>query len=268
MAELPAVRKARVNLSTRRVSIVWDTTKDGQQTDPRSFLTAILKRTGYESHLFSAEAEGDDELKAQLLRGVALTGFAAANIMLLSVSVWSGAEAATRDLFHWISAFIAAPALIYGGRFFYQSAWNALKHGRTNMDVPIALAISLSYAVSLWETINHGEHAWFDATASLLFFLLIGRTLDHIMRDRARSAIVGLHACLRVGRWSFRGMVLESIAHWMRSCLEIASPSRWGIGCRWMALFVRATAMWTGPSSTVSLILARSGPVPVYRLVR
>lgn len=192
LAELPAVRKARVNLSTRRVSIVWDTTKDGQQTDPRSFLTAIWKKTGYESHLFSAEAEGDDELKAQLLRGVALTGFAAANIMLLSVSVWSGAEAATRDLFHWISAFIAAPALIYGGRFFYQSAWNALKHGRTNMDVPIALAISLSYAVSLWETINHGEHAWFDATASLLFFLLIGRTLDHIMRDRARSAIVGL----------------------------------------------------------------------------
>lgn len=87
---------------------------------------------------------------------------------------------------------IAAPALIYGGRFFYQSAWNALKHGRTNMDVPIALAITLSYAVSLWETIHHGEHAWFDATVSLLFFLLIGRTLDHIMRDKARSAIAGL----------------------------------------------------------------------------
>lgn len=95
-------------------------------------------------------------------------------------------------MFHWISAMIAAPALIYGGRFFYQSAWNALKHGRTNMDVPIALAITLSYAVSLWETIHHGEHAWFDATVSLLFFLLIGRTLDHIMRDKARSAIAGL----------------------------------------------------------------------------
>ena len=194
LREVPGVRKARVNLSTRRVSIVWTATAEvaGQETDPRSFPAAIWKRTGYESHLFSAELEGDDEIRSQLLRGVAVTGFAAANIMLLSVSVWSGAEAATRDLFHWISAFIAAPALIYGGRFFYQSAWAALRHGRTNMDVPIALAISLSYAVSLWETINHGEHAWFDATASLLFFLLIGRTLDHIMRDRARSAIVGL----------------------------------------------------------------------------
>src|SRR5690606_31532554 len=123
---------------------------------------------------------------------VAVSGFAATNIMLLSVSVWSGAEAATRDLFHWISAFIAGPTLIYAGRFFYQSAWNAVRHGRTNMDVPIALAITLSYVVSLWETLHSAEHAWFDATVSLLFFLLIGRTLDHVMRDRARSAITGL----------------------------------------------------------------------------
>lgn len=191
LREMPEVERARVNLSTRRVSIVWKE-RDADPVDPREFVSAIWKKTGYEAHLFSAEAEGDDQLKAQLLRGVAVTGFAAANIMLLSVSVWSGAEAATRDLFHWISAMIAAPALIYGGRFFYISAWNVLRQGRTNMDVPIALAITLSYAVSLWETIHHGEHAWFDATASLLFFLLIGRTLDHMMRDRARAAIVGL----------------------------------------------------------------------------
>ncbi|MFD1747591.1 cation-translocating P-type ATPase [Rhizobium helianthi] len=191
LRELPVVERARVNLSTRRVSIVWRE-RGTEAFDPRELVSAIWKKTGYEAHLFSSEAEGDDQLKSQLLRGVAVTGFAAANIMLLSVSVWSGAEAATRDLFHWISAMIAAPALIYGGRFFYISAWNVLKQGRTNMDVPIALAITLSYAVSLWETIHHGEHAWFDATASLLFFLLIGRTLDHMMRDRARAAIVGL----------------------------------------------------------------------------
>lgn len=60
------------------------------------------------------------------------------------------------------------------------------------MDVPISLAVTLSYAVSLWETMHHGEHAWFDASVSLLFFLLIGRTLDHVMREKARAAINGL----------------------------------------------------------------------------
>jgi Cu2+-exporting ATPase len=68
------------------------------------------------------------------------------------------------------------------------------------MDVPIALAITLSYVVSLWETLHQrGQHAWFDATVSLLFFLLIGRTLDHVMRDRARAAISG--PCAAVAAW-------------------------------------------------------------------
>lgn len=188
---LPEVVRSRVNLSTRRVSVVWREEAEGRRTDPQT-IAAAIRATGYDTHLFSLTADGDDHLRNQLIRAVAVAGFAAINIMLLSVSVWSGAEAATRDLFHWISAFIAGPTLIYAGRFFYQSAWNAVRRGRTNMDVPIALAITLSYAVSLWETLHSAQHAWFDATVSLLFFLLIGRTLDHIMRDRARSAITGL----------------------------------------------------------------------------
>ena len=191
LKRLPVVEQARVNLTSRRVSCVWRETVDGKPSDPTVILDA-LTGCGYRGHLFTAAAEEDDKARTRLLQAVGLSGFAATNIMLLSVSVWSGADAATRDLFHWISAAIAAPTLIYAGRFFYASAWNALKRGRTNMDVPIALAITLSYAVSLWETIHHGEHAWFDATVTLLFFLLIGRTLDHDMRNRARSAITGL----------------------------------------------------------------------------
>lgn len=187
----PLVTRARVNLSTKRVSFVWKDEVDGVRTDPVS-LVALVAATGYDAHLFTTSEEANDAHRNELIRAVAISGFAAANIMLLSVSVWSGAEAATRDLFHWISALIAAPVLIYAGRFFYKSAWSALKHGRTNMDVPISLAITISYLMSLWETIHHGPHAWFDATVSLLFFLLIGRTLDHIMRDKARSAITGL----------------------------------------------------------------------------
>lgn len=191
LTRLPQVERARVNLSSKRVSVVWKDKVDGVDTDPADIARAVAS-TGYEAHLFSSAQESSDELRNQLIRAVGLTGFAAVNIMLLSISVWSGADASTRDMFHWISALIAAPALIYGGRFFYRSAYNALKHGRTNMDVPIALAITLSYSVSVWETMHSGSHAWFDATVSLLFFLLIGRTLDHVMRDRARSAIAGL----------------------------------------------------------------------------
>src|SRR5690606_5887470 len=72
------------------------------------------------------------------------------------------------------------------------SAWNAVRHGYTNMDVPISIGVILAFGLSLYDTINGGEHAYFDASVTLLFFLLIGRTLDHVMRERARVAVASL----------------------------------------------------------------------------
>ena len=119
------------------------------------------------------------------------SGFAAANVMLLSVSIWAGLGEgmgpATRDLFHWISALIALPAVAYAGRPFFRSAIAALRAGSVNMDVPISLGVTLAALMSLHETINRHEHAYFDAAVTLLFFLLAGRYLDQMMRARARS---------------------------------------------------------------------------------
>ncbi|TIP57980.1 MAG: cadmium-translocating P-type ATPase [Mesorhizobium sp.] len=185
LGKLDRVERARVNLSTTRVSVQWR----GNEAPP---IVAALELLGYPAHLFDPEIHEKDKTLSELIRAVAVAGFAAGNIMLLSVSVWSGAEGATRDLFHWVSALIAIPALAFAGGIYFRSAWNALRHGRMNMDVPIAVGVSLAYAMSLYETINHGDHAYFDASVSLLFFLLIGRTLDHVMRERARTAVNGL----------------------------------------------------------------------------
>ncbi|MBX3532080.1 MAG: cadmium-translocating P-type ATPase [Rhizobiaceae bacterium] len=215
LRSLDGVEAARVNLSTRRVSIRY---RDG--TVPP--LSASLAAIGYPAHPFEeAEAVKDAEL-SRLIRAVGVSGFAAGNIMLLSVSVWSGAEGATRDLFHYVSALIAIPALIFAGGIFYRSAWNALRHGRMNMDVPIAVGVTLAYAMSVYETATHGPHAYFDASVTLLFFLLIGRTLDHVMRNRARSAVLGL------ARLSPRGalVLLPDGSREYRPVAEIAAGDR------------------------------------------
>jgi len=185
LADMPGVTHARVNLSTRRVSVKWS----GADVPP---LIEALDRLGYAAHLFDAgESDGDPQL-AWLLRALAVAGFSAMNIMLLSVSVWSGAEPGTRQAFHWISAALALPALVYSGQVFFGSAWNALRHGRSNMDVPISVGVLLAFGMSVYDTYQNGRHAYFDAATSLLFFLLIGRVLDHMMRERARQAVSGL----------------------------------------------------------------------------
>lgn len=116
------------------------------------------------------------------------------NVMLLSVAVWSGASEATRDLFHWISGAIALPTIAFSAQPFFANAASALRVWRLNMDVPISLAIVLAAAMSVYETMQSGDHAYFDAALSLTFFLLAGRYLDHRTRTIARSAAEELTA--------------------------------------------------------------------------
>lgn len=188
LCKLPQVTAARVNLSDRRVRITYDPATGS----PADFGPAIAA-SGYRNFVLDPEVDNrKDQVLTELVRALAVAGFAAGNIMLFSVSVWSGADAATRDLFHWISALIAIPAVAYSGRPFFRSAWHALRAGKTNMDVPIAIGVSLATGMSLVETVRSAEHAYFDASVTLLFFLLIGRTLDHLMRERARSAVTNL----------------------------------------------------------------------------
>jgi Cu2+-exporting ATPase len=187
----PGVTAARVAMSTRRLTLRW---KD-DETDPEGMIQ-LVARLGYRLVPCDPErlaSEADKESKA-LLTAMAVAGFAAGNIMLLSVSVWSGADDTTRDLLHWISALIAIPAIAYAGRPFFRSAWGALRAGRTNMDVPISLAVILAPAVSLYETFQSGPHAYFDSAVTLLFFLLIGRYLDRRARGRAHATAARLLA--------------------------------------------------------------------------
>ena len=199
---LPGVELARANLTQGRVRIQWRDAKaggaDSRQASDR--FVAALGNAGFRASVLAPEslpvraaAEERD-----MVRCMAVAGFAAANVMLLSLSIWAGHDegmaAETRSLFHWFSALIALPALAYAGRPFFRSAIDALRNGRTNMDVPISLAVALAAGVSLWETVRGGPHAYFDSAIALLFFLLIGRYLDRRARRQAQSAAARLIA--------------------------------------------------------------------------
>ena len=190
---LPGITSARLNLSTGLLETQWTGPLEANR------IAETVSNLGYGVSPLGDAEDGDAYKKEerQLLISMGVAGFAAANIMLLSVSVWGGHGEMghdTRTALHALSGFIAFPAVAYSGRHFFKSAWSVLRHGQANMDVPISLAILLAFGISVWVTITGGPHAYFDACAMLIFFLLIGRFLDARLRRRAYSAAHDLAA--------------------------------------------------------------------------
>ncbi|WP_368185229.1 heavy metal translocating P-type ATPase [Aestuariibius sp. HNIBRBA575] len=191
LMQLDSVEDVRVNLTRKRATV-----RVAPGTEPDT-IVHHLERLGFEAQPLDnatlTAGESDKQARDLMMRfGVA--GFSSMNVMLLSVAIWAGATDATRDMFHWLSAAIALPTIAFSAQPFFKSGFAALRAARLNMDVPISLAILLAAGMSLFETINSGEHAYFDAALSLTFFLLAGRFLDQKMRSTARSAAAELAA--------------------------------------------------------------------------
>jgi Cu2+-exporting ATPase len=137
LTALPNVTRARVNLTNGRVAVEW---REGG-LDPATIVNK-LAALGYKAYPFDTrrvEAKEQDEARF-LLRCLGVAAFASMNVMLLSVSVWSGNATditpEQRDFFHWLSALIALPAAAYAGQPFYRSAMRAL----TNLTAVSALS--------------------------------------------------------------------------------------------------------------------------------
>lgn len=188
--ETPGVGAARFNLTTGKLAVTFA----GPSGDPAAVIDA-LDRAGYPSTPFDpakAIREEDREGRALAL-ALGVAGFGAGNVMMFTVPVWAGffgqeLTPATREVMYWFAAIVATPCSLFAGMPFFRSAWASLKRRRANMDVPISIGVILTLIVSFSETIQDGEHAYFDAAVMLLFLLLIGRYLDHKLRVRARGA--------------------------------------------------------------------------------
>jgi Cu2+-exporting ATPase len=185
LRRLPGVVSARVNVGNRRTSVVFSPDK----VTPDAVLDRMTA-IGYPARPFDPALRRDNRSAEarELLKCMGVAGFGAMNVMLMSVSVWSGnvtdITPETRDFFHLMSALIAIPTVAYAGRPFFRNAVAAIRRRSLNMDVPISLGVCLAMGLSLYNTMTHALEAYFDSALMLLFFLLLGRFLDENMRRR------------------------------------------------------------------------------------
>jgi Cu2+-exporting ATPase/Cu+-exporting ATPase len=169
---VPNVHEIRLNLGQGECTVTLE--KGGRFADVAHQIQAF----GYVPHPLQADQSSQDiqqkAYKKQLYRlGVSAVG--AGNIMLLSVSLYSGATGNFATLFEWLSAALCFPIIFYSGQPFFKSAWGAIRSRVLNIDIPVSAALLFGYSFSAWSLVNGSEAHYFDSLAMFVFLLLATR---------------------------------------------------------------------------------------------
>lgn len=187
---VPGAVRAELDVTRAVARLAWD-----PQAVSLSTLARALDQLGYPPHAFRGH-RADEARKAEeraMLTRIGVAAAIAGNVMTIALAlysgVFSGMEREFERYFRWLSWILVTPALVWPGRTFFTSAWQALKNKRLHMDVPIALALALGYVQGAINTLRDGGPIYFDAVGTLIFLLLVGRYLQHrAQRSAADSA--------------------------------------------------------------------------------
>lgn len=194
-AVLAGVVEARLNLSRRIVTVRWI-----PEAVPLSRVAATLNALGYRPH----PAKGVSVRQTQvvevrrLLTRIAIAGFCAGNVMLLSFALYGGAVEGVENqyghLFRWLAMAFAFVSLAGPGSVFFRGAWGALRARSPHLDLPIAIALLAGGISGSINTIRGSGEVYFDSITALVFLLLIGRFVQQRQLRSAADAVELLHA--------------------------------------------------------------------------
>lgn len=189
VAQLPGVLAVEVNYTTRRARVRWD--------DRRIALSQVLKAIadiGYRAHPFDParqEAVAQKERRAMLWR-LAVSGLGMMQVMMYAYPTYVANEGElTPDvatLLRWSSLLLTLPVILYACGPFFKNAWRDIKLRRVGMDTPVALGIGAAFAASVWATLIGQGHVYYDSINMFVFFLLGGRYLELLARQKALRA--------------------------------------------------------------------------------
>ena len=213
---LPGVEAAEVNVSSRRLGLVWH-----PQTLPLSRVLRQLRRIGYHARPWRADEAAiaqAEEARASLKR-LGVAGILWFQVMMATMATWPEFNLGLRPQLHtilrWIGLFLTTPIVFYSCAPFFHGACRALRARQASMDLSVALAIGGAYCGGIYTAVTGKGELYFDTVGMFAFFLLAGRYLEHRVRARAAHAAVSWEqqlpsSCLRLRHEGISERVLTS----------------------------------------------------------
>jgi len=175
-----------INYATRRARVRWD-----ERKIKLSDILAAIQAIGYRAYPYDAERSeqiADRERRSMLWR-VFVAGFGMMQVMMYAFPVYVAGDGDMtwneETLLRWASLVLTLPVVLYSAAPFFQRAVRDIRLRRLGMDVPVAVGVGSAFLASLWATLTDGPEVYFDSVTMFVFFLLGGRYLEMIARQKA-----------------------------------------------------------------------------------
>lgn len=186
--ELEGISKCQVNLTNQRMRVIWSEDKL-----PISRILAVINEIGYEAKPYRQDTH--EAMLArhnnQMLIRLGIAALGSMQAMMYAVAIYFGEYSDMlifqRDFLRWVSLFVSTPVFFYAGIPFFTSAWSAIRARQVNMDVPVSIALIVTFFASLYATITGQGETYYDSVSMFIFFLLAGRYIEHNARLKAAT---------------------------------------------------------------------------------
>ncbi len=186
--KLDGMKLCQVNLTQQRMRVVWQEDKL-----PISEILANIQAIGYDAKPYRQDTHEAMLKRAnrQMLFQLGIAALGAMQAMMFATAMYFGAyygmNGHDKEFLRWVSLFVSIPVFLISGLPFFGSAWSAIKARQVNMDVPISLAIIITFFASLYATLTHTGETYYDSVSMLIFFLLAGKYVEHNARVKAAN---------------------------------------------------------------------------------
>ncbi|MGM0636653.1 MAG: heavy metal translocating P-type ATPase [Bacteroidota bacterium] len=174
----PAITTSQVNFPKKTVSVHYH-----PQEISLKELVILLASIGYEPYISLEDFDKkQDRVNRSLTYKIGIAGFAFGNVMFLSFPEYFEVSEYWLDqykvLFRWLMFAFSLPVVFYAAQDYFISAYKGLKSKMLNIDVPIALGISVLFLRSTVEIAFDLGTGFFDSLTGLVFFLLLGKLIQ------------------------------------------------------------------------------------------
>ncbi|MDR2261405.1 MAG: heavy metal translocating P-type ATPase [Azoarcus sp.] len=190
--KLPGV-EAAVNFAAERAHVRFDP----GATSVEQLITTIEK-TGFTATVSTHATRDAEKARRAAARKEEKRRFLIAALLTLPLLAQMPfmlmGEAHHDILPRWLQFILATPVQFWSGWRFYRGGFSALRGGAGNMDALVALGASMAWGYSAVVTLAglHQYHVYFEASASIITLVLLGKLLESHAKARTAAAIESL----------------------------------------------------------------------------